>query len=117
MKGSIIWAGVVLVAVVAALSVGLSFAGWSDQAVAGWTTAIGALAVGILGLVIKVEGKTDSQTEQLSEISTSVATVERRTNGELDERIRAAMREAAEEGAETGAARVLAVLRQQGVLR
>jgi hypothetical protein len=112
-KSSIVWAGVALVSIVAALGVGLSYAGWTDQAVAGWTVGIGTFAGAVFTLLLKVENKTDGQTAQLDQIQDTMATVERRTNGELDARITAAM----EEAAEMGAARVLAVLREQGVIR
>jgi len=113
MKASIVWAGVALVGIIAAISLGLSFAGWSDQAVAGWTVGIGAFAATVFGLLLKVENKTNGQTTQLEQIQDTVSTVERRTNGELDQRIAAAM----EEAAEMGAGRVLVVLREQGVIR
>jgi hypothetical protein len=107
-KSSIVWAGVALVAIVAAIGLGLSFAGWTDQAVIGWTAGIGTFAGSVFALLLKVEGKTDAQTQQLTQISDTMATVERRTNGELDARIEAGMRRAAD--------LVLAELRKQGVI-
>lgn len=120
MKSSIVWAGVALVGIVALASVGLSLGGWSDQAVGGWTTGIGLFAATAFGLLVKLENKTDQQSEVLQSIEAKadVAAVKsneiaKRVNGELDARITAAM----EEAAEMGAARVLAVLREQKVIR
>lgn len=113
MKASIVWAGVALVGIVAAIGLGLSFAGWTDQAVAGWTVGMGTFAGAVFTLLLRVENKTNDQTTQLGQIQDSVATVEKRVNGELDARIANAM----EEAAEMGAGRVLAVLREQGVIR
>lgn len=120
MKTTLVWAAVALVAIVAALSVGLSFAGWKDQSVASWTVGIGVFAGTVFALFAKIESKNEDQTEQLRSIEAKadVAAVKageiaQRVNGGLDQRIAAAM----EEAAEMGAARVLAVLRQQGVLK
>lgn len=120
MKSSIVWAGVALVGIVAAIGLGLSFAGWSDQAVVGWTVGMGVFSGTVFGLLLKVESKTDDQSVVLESIEAKadVAAVKsgeiaKRVNGELDQRISAAM----EEVAEMGAGRVLAVLRQQGVIR
>jgi len=113
MKTSLVWAAVALLGIIAAVALGLSFAGWTDQAVIGWTAAMGTLAGTVFGLLIKVESKTDAQTTTLAQIRGTVETVERRTNGELDQRIAAAM----EEAAELGSARVLAELRRQGTIK
>lgn len=64
-----------------------------------------AVAGGVAGRVEEVHAETLAQTKTLD-------TVERRTNGELDARIAAAQEEAAEQGA----ARVIAALRDQGVI-
>jgi hypothetical protein len=119
-KASIVWAGVALVAIVALAGVGLSFGGWSDQAVGGWTSGIGVFAATVFGLLVKLETKTDKQSDQLDviEAKADVAAVKsneiaQRVNGELDQRIAAAM----EEAAETGAARAIAELRRQGFFR
>ncbi len=117
MKASIVWAGVALVGIVGAIGLGLSFAGWTDQAVVGWTVGIGAFAGTVFGLLLKVESKTDGQTEQLGQIASTVATVERRTNGELDERIAAGMQQAREDGAAQAVAEVIEALRREGVIR
>lgn len=110
MKSSYVWAGVALVGIVSAISLGLSWAGWSNEAVVGWTVGIGSFAATVFGLVLKVESKTDGQTVTLDEIHDTVRTVERRTNGELDARIAAAM----EEAAETGAARAIRAMLDSG---
>jgi hypothetical protein len=120
MKSTLVWAAVALVAIVGALSVGLSFAGWKDQSILGWTVGIGVFATTVFGLMAKIESKTDDQSVTLKSIEAKadVAAVKsneiaQRVNGELDSRIAAAM----EEAAEMGAGRVLAVLRAQGVLK
>jgi len=109
-----------MVAIVGALSVGLSFAGWKDQSIIGWTAAIGAFAATAFGLIAKIESKTDDQNVVLASIEkkADVAAekseqIAQRVNGELDDRIARAM----EEAAEMGAGRVIAVLRQEGMLR
>jgi hypothetical protein len=66
----------------------------------------GAVAGGVSQRVDQLQAETTAQTGTL-------ATIERRTNGELDQRIAAAM----EDAAETGSARTLAELRRQGVIR
>lgn len=120
MKASLVWAGVALVAIVGALGVGLSFAGWKDQSILGWMTAMGVFAATVFGLMVKIESKTDGQSatlesiEQKADVAAEKSNeIAQRVNGELDNRIARAM----EEAAEMGAGRVLAVLRQQGVLR
>lgn len=120
MKVTLVWAGVALVAIVGALGVGLSFAGWKDQSIIGWMTAIGVFAATVFGLMAKIEGRNEDQSETLKSIEAKADTaavkageIAQRVNGELDQRIANAM----EEAAEMGAGRVLAVLREQGVLR
>lgn len=110
MNKSLVWAGVALVGIVAAISLGLSFAGWSEQAIVGWTVGIGTFAGTVFTLLLRVESKTNGQTVTLDEIQETVQTVERRTNGELDRRIARAM----EDAAETGSARAIAALRESG---
>lgn len=120
MKATLVWAAVAVTCIVAALSVGLSFAGWKDQSIIGWTVGIGIFATTVFGLVAKIESKTDDQSVTLKSIEAKAdvaaeksAEIAERVNGELDTRIAAAM----EEAAETGAARAIAELRRNGVFR
>ncbi len=113
MKASLVWAGVALVGIVAAIGLGLSFAGWTDQAVLGWTVGIGVFAGTVFGLLAKVEAKTDGQTAQLASIQQTVATVERQTNG-LSERER---QDIADRAADQAVAHVIDALRREGVIR
>lgn len=98
------------------LVVGLAvLAKWSDGAIIAMLTAFGAVIVNTI-VAVRNQAKTAEvlagQDDKLDLMHASVATVERRTNGELDQRIAAAM----EEAAETGAARALHALREQGVI-
>jgi hypothetical protein len=118
-KTSIVWAGVALIGIVVLAGVGLSYGGWSDQAVGGWTAGMGVFATTVFGLLIKVENKTDRQSDVLDSIEAKADIaadksneIAKRINGELDQRIAAAM----EEAAETGAARAIAEFRRQGIL-
>jgi hypothetical protein len=118
-KTSIVWAGVALIGIVVLAGVGLSYGGWSDQAVLGWTAGMGVFATTVFGLLIKVENKTDRQSDVLDSIEAKADIaadksneIAKRINGELDQRIAAAM----EEAAETGAARAIAEFRRQGIL-
>jgi len=77
--------------------------------VAGGSFAGQAAAQQVQGRVDQIHAETASQTETL-------ATIERRTNGELDARISAGMQQAAQDGAEAGAALVLRELAAQGVI-
>jgi hypothetical protein len=120
MKATLVWAAVAVVCIVAALSVGLSFAGWKNESILAWTVGIGVFATTVFGLVAKIENKTNDQSAVLDSIEAKAdvaavksAEIAQRVNGELDERIAAAM----EEAAETGAARAISELRRQGVLR
>ena len=107
------WPAVALLAVIGAVVVALAgLTDWGSGeiiAVVGILGGIGggaAVAGGMSGRVDQVHAETTAQTQTL-------ATIERRTNGELDQRIAAAM----EEAAETGAARAVAAIREQGGLR
>jgi hypothetical protein len=113
MKASLVWAGVALVGIVGAIGLGLSLAGWTDQAVAGWMVGIGVFAGTVFGLLAKLESKTDGQTEQLSSIQRTVATVEKQTNG-LSEIER---QDIADRAADQAVAHVVEALRKEGVIR
>lgn len=71
-RGSFVWAATVLICVVAAIGLGLAFAGWQDQAVIGWTVGMGAFAGGVLTLLVRVDQKTDQQTVALHQIEDRV---------------------------------------------
>jgi len=60
-----------------------------------------------------VAGKVDDLHAETTAQTATLTTVAKRVNGELDGRIAAAM----EEAAETGAARAIAALRDQGVIK
>lgn len=107
------WPSVALLAVIGAVVVALAaLTDWGSGeiiAVAGILAGIGggaAVAGTVSGRVDDLHAETTAQTSTL-------ATIERRTNGELDARIAAAM----DEAAETGSARVIAELRKQGVIK
>lgn len=107
------WPTVALIAVLGAIAVALAaLAHWDAAAILGLLGILGgigggaAVAGGMAGKVEQVHAETTAQTKTIN-------TIERRTNGELDGRIANAM----EEAAETGAARALAELRKQGVIR
>lgn len=116
MKATLVWAAVAVICIVAALSVGLSFAGWKDSSILGWTVGIGVFATTVFGLMAKIESKTDDQSKALESIESKadVAAVKsgeiaQRINGELDQRI--------EDACEKTVAQVIAALRKEGVLR
>jgi len=124
MTSRLTWQAVVLLAVLGGVAVGLSFAtSWDSSeiialvgvlaGIAGGAVAGGAAAQSVGTKVDAIHAETTAQTE-------TIATIERRTNGELDARIAAAMtaaREAgAQDGAERGAAMVLRELAAQGII-
>jgi hypothetical protein len=107
------WPTVALLFVLAGLVVALAtLTDWGSGEILGVLGVLGgigggaAVAGGMAGKVEEVHAETAAQTQTIN-------TIERRTNGELDGRIASAM----EEAAETGAARALAELRRQGVLK
>lgn len=106
------WPAVGLLAVISGVVVALAtLTTWESTeiiAVVGILAGIGggaAVAGGVSGRVDQVHAETVAQTQTLD-------TINRRVNGELDSRIATAQEEAAEQGA----ARVIAVLREQGVI-
>lgn len=107
------WPAVGLTAVLGTVVVLLVTLGHLDAGtiigVLGVLAGIGGGAAVAGGVASKVE---DVHAETVDQ-SHTLRTIERRTNGELDQRIAAAM----EEAAETGAARALAELRAAGVIR
>lgn len=114
------WPAVGLIAVLAATALGLaSLAHWDPAAILGVLGILGGIGGGaavtnaVAGRVDEVHRETQTQTQTLSDQTATLDTVARRVNGELDGRIAAAQEEAAEQGA----ARVIAVLREQGVIR
>jgi hypothetical protein len=103
------WQAVGLIAVLAAVTVGLAaLTDWGSGEILGLVGILGgigggaAVAGGMSGRVDEVRAETAAQTTQLN-------TIERRVNGELDARIAAAV--------SAGNADLLAVLREQGVIR
>lgn len=137
-----IWAIVALVLGLAGLTVGLASAGWSPEAITGWSVAIGTLAATLVGVLAKLGGlehkadtaataataaavATSEQSDVLTEQSADLATIKRRVNGELDERMKlaaesaasSAVRRVADEAAEQASARVIEALRREGVIR
>lgn len=117
MATKLTWQTVVLLALLAGTAIALAtLTDWTSSdilAVVGVLAGLGggaalgtAVAGGVSQRVDQVQAETSDQTEVLH-------TIARRVNGELDGRIAAAQEEAAEQGA----ARVIAVLRDQGVIR
>lgn len=113
MNTRLTWQTVGLLAVVSAVVVALAtLTGWTSAeviAVAGILAGIGTGVVagqaatgGVAQRVDQVHAETTAQTSQL-------ATIERRVNGELDARIASHVKQ--------GNADLLAVLREQGVIR
>jgi uncharacterized protein HemX len=103
------WPAVGLIAVLAGTVVALAtLTDWGSGeilGVAGILAGIGggaAVAGGVSGRVDEIAAETTAQTQTLN-------TIDRRTNGELDQRIEAGSRAAADQ--------VLAELREQGVIR
>lgn len=118
--GKLNWPAVGLIAVLAGVVVALAaFTGWGSGeilAVVGILAGIGggaAVGSAVGGRVDEVHKETQAQTSTLDSQTETLGTIARRVNGELDGRIQAGM----EEAAEMGAARALAVLRDQGVIR
>lgn len=107
------WPMVGLIAVLGGVALALAtLAKWDPAAILGLLGILGglgggaAVAGGVAGRVQQLQEETQAQTPVLAEVA-------RRVNGDLDQRIAAAQEEAAEQGA----ARVIAVLRDQGVIR
>jgi len=107
--GKLTWPSVGLIAVLSATAVTLAtLAHWDAAAILGVLGILGgigggaAVAGGVSGRVEQLQADTAAQT-------TTLNTVAHRVNGELDGRIAA--------GADQAAAKVLAVLRDQGVIR
>lgn len=103
------WPAVGLIAVLGGLAVALAvLAHWDAAAILGVLGILGgigggaAVAGGVSGRVEQLQQETQAQTSTLQ-------TIDRRVNGELDARIAA--------GADRAAAQVLGVLRDQGVIR
>lgn len=103
------WPAVGLIAVLGAVAVAMAaLTAWDSAAILGLVAVLGgigggaAVAGGVAGRVDELHAETTAQTGTL-------ATIERRTNGELDARIATAVRQ--------GNADLLAVLREQGVIR
>lgn len=120
LKISNTWAWVVMVGSVCltGMIVALALAGWPTESIVGLMAGLSGVLTAAAVAVRKgevVEAKTDQQSEHLdaqtntlAEIQSTMGTVARRVNGELDDRIARAM----EEAAEMGAARAVAALRQ-----
>jgi hypothetical protein len=103
------WQTVALIGVIAAVVVALAtLTDWGSGEILALVGILGglgggaAVAGGVAGRVEQLQAQTTAQT-------TTLDTVARRVNGELDARIAA--------GADQAAAKVLAVLRDQGVIR
>jgi len=85
-----LWLGVVVLALFVSAGVTLALAGWSGTAILGFLSALGAVVSVVFPLfdrLVELVRKQDAQTETL-------ATIDRRVNGELDARIEAAVRQA-----------------------
>lgn len=117
MTTKLTWQTVALLGIVSLVALALAtLAHWNSSdilAVVGVLAGLGggaalgtAVAGGVSQRMDQLHTETSAQTPVL-------ATIARRVNGELDGRIAAAQEEAAEQGA----ARVIAVLRDQGVIR
>lgn len=119
MVNKLTWQMVAFMGVLAATTVGLaSFTDLDSGAILGVLGVLagigGGAAVGgaMTSKVDEVHAETQAQTSTLDEQTSTLDTIAQRVNGELDARISEAM----EDAAETGAARVLKVLREQGVI-
>lgn len=107
------WQAVVMLAAIGAVDVALAaLADWGSTEV----LALSAVLAGIGGGAAvggAITGAVQTRVEQLQAETTAqsqtLATIDRRTNGELDARIAAGARQAADQ--------VLAELREQGVIR
>lgn len=114
------WPTVGLIAVLAAAAIALAtLADWDAAAILGLLGILGGLGGGatvagaVASKVDDVHSETTAQTDTLTAQTDTLATIAKRVDGELDARIADAM----EDAAETGAARTIAELRKQGVLR
>jgi hypothetical protein len=111
------WQAVVLLTVLGAIAVALgALTGWSSSEILALIGILGGLATGaaVGGAVAgNVSQRIDQVQAETSAQTPILETVARRVNGDLDQRIAAAQEEAVEQGA----ARVIAVLREQGVIR
>lgn len=114
------WPTVGLTGVVGAIAIGLAALGWP----AGDVIAVAAVLAGISGGAIaggaaasgvtqRVDERVDALQAETSAQTETLQVLDRRTNGELQERLDTA----AERAAEQASARTLAVLREQGVIR
>lgn len=99
---TVVAATVMVVALIAA-GVALAFAGWESGSIVGFLAGlagVGGTVVALLDKLVTVQRVNVEQTQQLT-------TIERRTNGELDARIRAGSEAAAVAAAEAVLARVM----------
>ena len=114
------WPTVALTGVVGALAVALAtLARWGTDdvlavtavlaGISGGAVAGGAAAAGVQQRVNELQAETRAVREETSAQTSTLQTIEHRTNGELDARIAAGSRQAADQ--------VLSELREQGVLR
>lgn len=114
------WPAVTLVAVLGGLAFALlAFTDIGTGEVLGLIGVLGGVggaAVGTAGSA-GVQNRVDEIHTETQAQTAVLETVERRTNGELDERIEAAMARAREDGAEQAVAQVIEALRKEGVIR
>lgn len=80
-------AGAVVVVALIGAAVALAFAHWQTASIIGLLTLLAPIAVGLVIQIDQVSRTRQTQADQ----GASIATVERRTNGELDARIEAAI--------------------------
>lgn len=109
----ITWQAVALLATVGAIVVALAnTTSWSSSEILAVAAVLAGLATGV-SVGTAMTGGVQSRVEQLQAETTAqtqtLNTIDRRTNGELDQRIEAGSRAAADQ--------VLAELREQGVIR
>lgn len=113
------WPAVAALAVLAGAVVALAtLTTWGSMeiiAVAGVLAGAAGLSVGAAAAQ-GVQNRVDQVHTETVEQTKTLATIERRTNGELDQRIESAMGRAAQDGAEQGAAMVLRELAAQGYI-
>lgn len=117
MSKQLTWQAVAFLAIVGALVVAL--AGFTDWG-SGEILAAAGLLLGVGGGAAiggAVSSKVDDLHADTTAQTTTLDTIARRVNGELDNRIGSAMEEAAETGAARAISAMLSELRKQGVIK
>lgn len=103
MNTATVVAATVMVVALFAAAVALAFAGWDGAQIAGLLTGVAGVGTTVVMLLDKLVTVQRVNVEQ----STQLQTIERRTNGELDARIKAGSEAAAVAAAEAVLARVM----------